>query len=638
MSLPADAAIAEDAVPDSAAPPAETVEPTDTSDNPATVPALPIDITGWRALILTLPAKELLRLITKDKGATARLFAGFRAGPDTIRRAIVVQRMAEAAVKEAKFAAALASLIPADSVETASLEDVSAIEALEDAAPKLPTPIKEISLSAPAETPAPDDSREDPRLREKLKEQRAALRDKDARITTLEASLVATQRERDAARQEGDTARAAAKAANEETERIRHKRERDERRDAAQAAQAVARAAEAAANPKVSAAAASAAPVALATSRMVEEALQRLLTRGRYTVAAEVCREALAAEGSAGATSAERGRIHALYAASLYGGGSPAEGDEQDRLAAGHLLDAGELVRAAQSLGRILAQSPTAKPIGLTPTFKRLSALAEKMGQTDAVGDVLTHVRISSPEASRRLTAALSGAEVVGRQRSSLLRPHIAKIVTVGPDESIALPTANPRTATVTARAIVAAVDHGDAAYVADVRTALRAMQAREGHDRSVANALLETIAGLDTTAALPLAQTANQPIVVDASNVARHNPDPLALTSVPQVTQLIRMRDYLLGRGFFPVLLIADANLRFHVNDRSGYEALVARGVVHETPPGTSADEALIAEAHAYFAPLVTNDRMADWNGRANGIERLNFALLATGASLTPV
>ena len=162
--------------------------------------------------------------------------------------------------------------------------------------------------------------------------------------------------------------------------------------------------------------------------------------------------------------------------------------------------------------------------------------------------------------------------------------------------------------------------------------------RSRTARDRAVANALLETIAGLDATAALPLAHAANQPIVVDASNVARHNPDPLALTSVPQVAQLIRMREYLLGRGFFPVFLIADANLRFVVNDRPAYEALVTRGVVHETPPGTSADEALIAEAHAYYAPLVTNDRMSDWNGRANGIERLNFALLATGASLTPV
>ena len=268
------------------------------------------------------------------------------------------------------------------------------------------------------------------------------------------------------------------------------------------------------------------------------------------------------------------------------------------------------------------------------------------MGQTDAVHDVLTHVRISSTEANRRLNAALSGGEVaatvgpsVGRQRTGLLRQLTTpRAKFVGHDEVIALPTATAQAATVTARSIVAAVDNGDAFYVASVRDGIRALQAREEEDRTLAGALLEAVARIDALAALPFAQSANQPIVVDASNVARHNPDPLALTGVSRVAYLLQMRDYLLRRGFFPVLMIADANLRFHVNDRPAYEALVARGIVRETPPGTSADEALIAEAQGYAAPLVTNDRLTDWNGRADHIERLNFALLPGGASLTPI
>ena len=90
--------------------PAAEIPSPEPTEPAVTEPILPADIASWRELIATLPAKDVLRVVTKDKRATAQLFAGFRAGTDTVRRAIVVQRIAEAAVKVPKLAAELGAL------------------------------------------------------------------------------------------------------------------------------------------------------------------------------------------------------------------------------------------------------------------------------------------------------------------------------------------------------------------------------------------------------------------------------------------------------------------------------------------------------------------------------------------------
>ena len=81
---------------------------------------------------------------------------------------------------------------------------------------------------------------------------------------------------------------------------------------------------------------------------------------------------------------------------------------------------------------------------------------------------------------------------------------------------------------------------------------------------------------------------------------------------------------------------LIADANLRYHVDDKAAYLELIENQIVRETPPGTSADEVLLQEARAQSVPLVTNDRFSDWGEAARQVERLGFLVSAAGASLT--
>jgi hypothetical protein len=116
---------------------------------------------------------------------------------------------------------------------------------------------------------------------------------------------------------------------------------------------------------------------------------------------------------------------------------------------------------------------------------------------------------------------------------------------------------------------------------------------------------------------------------VVDASNVARHNPDPLALSAPHRVGHLLLMRDFLLRQGFFPIVLIADATLRFHMDDRVTYQTLVDRHIIREAPPGTSADEMLLKEARHRNAPLISNDRFSEWGDIVQQVERHGFLVV---------
>ena len=373
-------------------------------------------------------------------------------------------------------------------------------------------------------------------------------------------------------------------------------------------------------------------PVAPPAPRPLEEAVRRLLNRGKYPVVAEAAREAL--QTDAAESPAIRGTVHALYAAALYGMGDPSA-EEQDRLAVTCLLDGGQIIAAAEAMARLFTKAHSLKAADAA-SLRRLLLLAERTGDSAAVQEVFTRMRIGSAEAGRRLRQALGSG---GKKASALLEAAFGSregVVVLGPDEAIALPVTNPSAASVTPRRIARAIDTGDATFVADVRTGLAALRARGGSEAQLADALLEAVTAIEPVAVAPLLVEENHPILVDASNVARHNPDPLSLSPLPKVANLLRMRDYLLRQGFFPVLLIADANLRFHVDDREQYRLLVDRQIVRETPPGTSADETLLREARSRNASLITNDRFTEWGEAAFGIERHGFLINAGRVALT--
>jgi hypothetical protein len=315
------------------------------------------------------------------------------------------------------------------------------------------------------------------------------------------------------------------------------------------------------------------------------------------------------------------------------------QSEEQERLALAAFLEAGDVAGAAESWARLVARRlGVGLPVTLKPNdaalLARLAALMERMDQSEAVRAAFERVRGTAPEVTTQLHILFTSG---GKKLTPLLRTLAIggkPGAGVSPEEMIVL----PNTTGVTARQIARAVDHGDAEYVRQVRAGLRALRerGREG-DMTLAESLAVAVTRINPVAACPLLQKSEpRPIVVDASNVARHDPDPLALKPRPRVAVLRQMRDYLLRRGWFPVVMIADANLRFHVDDKPGYLALVEAGIVQETLPGTVADTVLIREAQELGAPLVTNDRLADWGDAAARLHRFGFGFFSGGVTLT--
>ena len=94
---------------------------------------------------------------------------------------------------------------------------------------------------------------------------------------------------------------------------------------------------------------------------------------------------------------------------------------------------------------------------------------------------------------------------------------------------------------------------------------------------------------------------------LIDASNVAHS-----AEGEVGRVRYLELMRDKLASEGYEPILM-ADAALRHHVDDRAAYERMVEEGIVRQAPAGTDADYFILSFARELDAVVVSNDRFRD-------------------------
>ena len=99
-------------------------------------------------------------------------------------------------------------------------------------------------------------------------------------------------------------------------------------------------------------------------------------------------------------------------------------------------------------------------------------------------------------------------------------------------------------------------------------------------------------------------------PIIVDGSNIARHDPGN---TNHGKLAQLLTARRTLYACGYFPVLIYVDASLARCIDQPNELTALCDRGEVEMALAGKEADEWIILEARERGCAVITNDRMLD-------------------------
>lgn len=475
-------------------------------------PPSPQSPAEWKSRIASAPGKDLLKLVQRDKPRGSRLLSGFRATPESVKNPIVLSRVAEEAMKQPGFASELASLSENNTITSNPSKEESAVESVIDA-----------PNDVPAET-AFVASQKDARLREQIDKQRAALREKEERIVNLERDTAQVKRELATLRTELDTARKAKETAESESANLRRRAEREARDKAKGNREQGAGESKPVVSPTVSV---PAPLIPVSYSLPIEEALRRLLRRGKYAAVAEVCKEAIVGGGIKEAPAMARGAVHALYAAALYGSDESERGADQDSRAVDAFLDAGAVVEATESFARLLSQATLLRSTLAEDAtmLRRLVALAERDNKLAHITAAFLRIRIVSPQGFNLLLGSLNrkvgkrGAEIASSLSATARDQSDAG--GIGPDEMISLPgTALPA---LSPRKLVEAAETGEARFVLRVRDVLTGMRySSDTKQATLADALLSAVGEISRVGVLPYTTPPGftpRCAIVDASN-----------------------------------------------------------------------------------------------------------------------
>ncbi len=150
---------------------------------------------------------------------------------------------------------------------------------------------------------------------------------------------------------------------------------------------------------------------------------------------------------------------------------------------------------------------------------------------------------------------------------------------------------------------IITALVHNDVTLLNNVRDGLARLANNKEKEREVLRMLLG--AGIPKTV---LTGTL-RPAVVDGSNIANMSPQRKG-----RLVHLEQVRRAAWDEGYFPVIIIIDASLPYQIDVPEALLTMVESGEVEMVPPGTSADERLIAVAQEVHAVIIANDRLTDW------------------------
>ena len=284
-----------------------------------------------------------------------------------------------------------------------------------------------------------------------------------------------------------------------------------------------------------------------------------------------------------------------------------------------------EMAKAADTLGRLLKSVSSPHRVE-TDARRYLSALSpENAAAVEAGRRLLTRLKGSDPAAYTWLTTFISTHTTLG---PVLMPPPGA----LGPDDPLPLKLSKgyPQGQPLTARLLTDAVDQGMTALVEATRTALTTLETVDPKTYTRFWAALEQAAGSDSTRLLPLKRKPRGPIVVDSSNVAWFDQESLT-HGKPRLRNLHEIRRLLRGRGFFPVILYADANLPYFIDEPEALRQMIGRNELLLVDGGTVADEVLLRVAKQLTAPILTNDKMEDWDPEGE-VPKVRYSISSGG------
>jgi hypothetical protein len=528
------------------------------------------------------PAAVLSLLKNPDFAMIAGIaFMGFRVDARSYANPLVRRRLAEEAVRNNAFAQDLRSL----AVEARAVPSTSA-----------PRPVAQKAQPTHPPTPPNSDSSE------KYRAERDRLRQE--RDTAIEARRIA-ERDYGKARADQLAAETARAEAEREAERLRQRLERQERRlrrlesENAALSRATASAHSPARSPREDAAheRPSLADKPSQSEQRFVAAVRHLLDKEKWALAAQLASDVLRSapgdpEALAIRARAEQRQGHINEAMADLRRLIPAE------------TARGEAGRALQSLFELLGMS--SRPASEAKLIREVYAvLAAKPSEIPGAREILDRMRTTAPS-SYLLMKDYARDDLA----QSLFGPSGSG--SLAPDDPLPLPSRPLHGITLTARRLIAAIDRNDISLVNSAREAMLGMGAEDL--QPLERALVGASGGDGSYFQLLVRSGAAGAVVVDASNVAWHGQE-MVVGGKPRIAHLLALRAALRERGYFPILMIADANLPYVIDDTAKTRQMERDGELTLTPSGTDADEYILREARRLHAPVVTNDYMADWD-----------------------
>ncbi len=287
-----------------------------------------------------------------------------------------------------------------------------------------------------------------------------------------------------------------------------------------------------------------------------------------------------------------------------------------------------DMPSAADALSRLLkiVSSPHRAE---TDARRYLSALSpEDNAAVESGRRLLTHLKGADPAAHAWLTTLVTANTVLG---PVLMPPPSA----LGPDDPLPLKLSKgyPQGQILTARILTDAMDQGGTALVDAARASLTSLEKSDPEAYTRLWAALEQAAGSDLSRLVPLKRKPRGPAIVDGSNVAWFDQESL-IHGKPRLRNLREIRRLLRERGFFPVVLYADANLPYFIDEPDVLRQMIGRRELLLVDGGTVADEVLLRQAKHLGAPIVSNDKMEDWDPEGE-VLKVRYTISLSGEAL---
>jgi hypothetical protein len=348
-----------------------------------------------------------------------------------------------------------------------------------------------------------------------------------------------------------------------------------------------------------------------ADQRPFAEAVRHLLTKNREAVALSIANDVLRA-------SADNVDALEIKAEALIKTDKPRDAVSALRSLITLHIKHGSIVNAAAGLYKLML-------IGHNPgTESRsvrefMSALVRSGTDPGKLSEPLTALRSDNPAAF---------AFVKSLTPASILHLTFPEDTTFAPDIPFPFVLASAAGLTITARRLVAAIDRSDCTIVELVQDALNKLNS-EDRDKILAS-VTRAADGDSVYLKVLLPKYARGAVIVDTSNVAWHGQEMLAQQQ-PRIEYVLAIRRILWEKGFFPVLLIADANLPFVINDGAALRRMADEEQIQLVIGGSDADEQILREAMRMHAPIVSNDYMADWDPEQKVI-KIQYSFTADG------